>query len=86
MATGNLGTILGMKIYVSLYAHIGKILLLNTDNYALFGERRPLRTEQDKDILHQAHLIVMTQRYGTAVVNPSGASLITGLATNLAGT
>jgi HK97 family phage major capsid protein len=86
MATGNLGTILGMKIYVSNYAHIGKILFLNTDNYAIFGERRPLRTEQDKDILHQSHLVVMTQRYGTAVVNPSGSAMITGLKTDLAGT
>ena len=86
MATGNLGTILGMKIYVSNYAHIGKILFLNKSNYAIFGERRPLRTEQDKDILHQSHLVVMTQRYGTAIVNPNGAAMITGLSGNLAGT
>jgi HK97 family phage major capsid protein len=79
VSQGDVGTILGMEIVVSHYAAKGKILMLDPDNYAVFAERRPLRIQNDEDILHQQQTVVMTQRYGTAILNHSGASMITGL-------
>ncbi len=81
MATGQIGTILGLNMFMSNNATAGTLLVLDTNNYAVFAERRPLRTEQDSDIIHQAEMVVLTQRFGTAILNNDGAANITGLQT-----
>lgn len=78
LRTGEVGDVYGLRVIVSNQLASGTMICLD-DNATLFFERRPLTARETADSVRDLAGMVLTQRYKSAVIAPSGIVVYTGI-------
>ncbi|RLI54726.1 MAG: phage major capsid protein [Candidatus Thorarchaeota archaeon] len=78
MLNGVVGSIGGMNVLVSANMTPGKALMIDSKQYGVFVERRPLTIDNTPDPLRDSQSMILTERFTAAAINRDAGVLLYG--------